>query len=122
MSARSVSTYLAAFIVCGASPAFAAGQWSPADICGAAATAYFFLGSPPTVIGATDGWTVLRSEAGNTYDCKLDGKRVRFRWKIDRGPMTGGADVELDGSILRVRTDMGQRNYRLGGGGWSAVD
>ena len=98
------------------------GSWTSREICSAATAAYFFLHSPPVAVGTVAEWGVFRSEAGNTYDCRLDGKRVRFRWKNDRELMAGGAGFEVDGPVLRVQTDMGKRAYRMGASGWSEVE
>ncbi|WP_104665043.1 hypothetical protein [Ensifer adhaerens] len=69
---------------------------------------YFFLETPPTTSNAGAGWTRLRSDAGNTYDCRVVGELVSFSWRNKSGKNMESHRTtwKLDGDELVVTTDV----------------
>ncbi|MBB4191793.1 hypothetical protein GGE45_001478 [Rhizobium aethiopicum] len=85
---------------------------------------YFFLNSAPTVSELESGWVRLRSASGNSYDCRIDGDAVAFRWinKCNEDMMSKSTKWSLKGDSLTVVSNMRTQRFGKTGGTITALD
>lgn len=98
--------------------------WSNAEMCVAGGMTYFFLNSAPTVNELESGWVRLRSASGNSYDCRIDGDTVAFRWinKSNEDMTSKSTKWSLKGDRLTVVSDMMTQRFEKTGGTIIALD
>ena len=83
------------------------------EICRAAVKTYFFLGKKPADAGDSGEYFGFSSAAGNTYTCRIAGRRAEFRWVNTSGERMKSNSTRFrvsDGTLI-VETDMKKETF-----------
>ena len=89
------------------------GIWTDREICRAAVKTYFFLRQKPADTADNGDYLGFRSAAGNTYTCRIAGRRAEFRWVNSSGERmnSGSTRFRVSAGTLIVETDMKKETF-----------
>ena len=87
--------------------------WTDREICRAAVKTYFFLGKKPADAGDRGEYFGFSSATGNTYTCRIAGRRAEFRWVNTSGEKmkSDSTSFQVSDGTLIVETDMKKETF-----------
>ncbi|WP_155924062.1 hypothetical protein [Mesorhizobium sp. L103C119B0] len=98
-------------------------SWPEAQICSAGTYTYFFLESPPRLLGNSGKAYRFQSAAGHIYDCELNGDRVNFTWNnaVSGAMSSHSTKYQVAGEELTIVTDLVKNVFVLAGNTWTLI-